>query len=111
MPTADVSKSPLFSCCSSCWHSPERPCPDVVSCLTTGQTRCHSSAACEDKRRAWASSLQSQNAEAPVIYVGMGTCGLGAGAGKSLGAIKAYLGKTGRHAKVVEVGCLGLCSR
>src|SRR5512137_2453942 len=111
MSTADVKESPLFCCCSACWHSPERPCPDVVSCVTTGKTRCHSGAACEEKRTAWASALQHRNAAEPIVYIGMGTCGLGAGAGKSLAALKAYLAKTGRRATIVEVGCLGLCSR
>ncbi len=111
MPTADVKENPLFCCCSACWHSPERPCPDVVSCVTTGKTRCHSDAACEARRQAWTSALQHQKAAEPVIYIGMGTCGLGAGAGKSLAAINAYQAKTGGRVQVVEVGCLGLCSR
>jgi len=47
--------------------------------------------------------------EKPVIYIGMGTCGLGAGAGKTLDAIQNFL--TDRHieAKIIEVGCIGLC--
>ena len=111
MPTSEVNGSPLFRCCSACWHSPERPCPDVIACVTTGKARCHTGVACEEKRVAWASALQHQDQQEPIIYIGMGTCGLGAGAGKSLAAIKAYLAKTGRRATIVEVGCLGLCSR
>jgi NADH:ubiquinone oxidoreductase subunit F (NADH-binding)/Pyruvate/2-oxoacid:ferredoxin oxidoreductase delta subunit len=79
--------------------------------VTTGQGRCHSGTACEEKRIAWTRALQHKESAEPIIYIGMGTCGLGAGAGKSLAAIKAYLTKTGRHATIVEVGCLGLCSR
>jgi NADH:ubiquinone oxidoreductase subunit F (NADH-binding)/Pyruvate/2-oxoacid:ferredoxin oxidoreductase delta subunit len=44
-----------------------------------------------------------------VIYVGTGTCGLGAGAGKTLAAVRAWLEANGREADVVEVGCIGLC--
>jgi NADH:ubiquinone oxidoreductase subunit F (NADH-binding) len=46
----------------------------------------------------------------PVIFVGAGTCGLGAGAAKTLRAVKRYLVETGQTADVREVGCIGLCS-
>jgi NADH:ubiquinone oxidoreductase subunit F (NADH-binding)/Pyruvate/2-oxoacid:ferredoxin oxidoreductase delta subunit len=46
----------------------------------------------------------------PVIYLGAGTCGLGAGAGATLKSVNEYLEKNSIAAKVVEVGCIGLCS-
>lgn len=46
----------------------------------------------------------------PVIYVGTGTCGIAAGAARTLDAVQDYLQKTGHDAEVVEVGCIGLCS-
>jgi NADH:ubiquinone oxidoreductase subunit F (NADH-binding)/Pyruvate/2-oxoacid:ferredoxin oxidoreductase delta subunit/(2Fe-2S) ferredoxin len=46
----------------------------------------------------------------PTIIVGTGTCGLGAGAGKTLEAIRAYVDEHGIEADIVEVGCIGLCS-
>ena len=46
----------------------------------------------------------------PVIYVGAGTCGLGAGAQGTLDAIRKYLDTHEIAAEVVKVGCLGLCS-
>ncbi len=46
----------------------------------------------------------------PAVFVGTGTCGLGAGAGKTLAAVRAYLDETGVEADVVEVGCVGLCT-
>ncbi|MCP4146728.1 MAG: 4Fe-4S dicluster domain-containing protein [bacterium] len=46
----------------------------------------------------------------PVFYVGAGTCGLGAGVGKTLIAIKEYLAEKKMEAEIVEVGCIGLCS-
>ena len=100
----------LFLCCEACWHSPARPCPDVVACVS-GTFRCHISAACDDKLRNHIRALRHQDVAFPILYLGTGTCGFGAGAGKTLAAIRAYLGKTGLQAKVVEVGCLGLCSR
>ncbi len=44
------------------------------------------------------------------IYVGAGTCGLGAGAAKTIDEIKTYLDKNKIEGDIVEVGCIGLCS-
>ena len=46
----------------------------------------------------------------PAVFVGTGTCGLGAGAGKTLEALKAYLEAAQVDAEVIEVGCVGLCA-
>ncbi|MEI8374377.1 MAG: NADH-quinone oxidoreductase subunit NuoF [Planctomycetota bacterium] len=46
----------------------------------------------------------------PVIYVGAGTCGLGAGAQATMDAVRAYLDAHEIHADVVKTGCIGLCS-
>jgi NADH:ubiquinone oxidoreductase subunit F (NADH-binding)/Pyruvate/2-oxoacid:ferredoxin oxidoreductase delta subunit/(2Fe-2S) ferredoxin len=46
----------------------------------------------------------------PVIYIGAGTCGIAAGADKTLQAATAYLEKNQIDAEIVEVGCVGLCS-
>ncbi len=46
----------------------------------------------------------------PAILVGVGTCGLGAGAQETLDAIRGYLDRNEVKADVVKVGCLGLCS-
>jgi NADH:ubiquinone oxidoreductase subunit F (NADH-binding)/Pyruvate/2-oxoacid:ferredoxin oxidoreductase delta subunit/(2Fe-2S) ferredoxin len=46
----------------------------------------------------------------PMIYVGAGTCGLGAGAGETISAIKKYLEDNKLVANVMEVGCIGLCT-
>jgi len=43
------------------------------------------------------------------IYVGTGTCGLGAGAGKTLAVIETYLKEKNIDAEIVNVGCIGLC--
>lgn len=54
--------------------------------------------------------LQRKELSKPVIFVGAGTCGLGAGAGKTLLRIKEYLSQHQIDAEVIEVGCIGLCS-
>lgn len=45
----------------------------------------------------------------PIVYIGAGTCGLGAGADKTIEAIQNYLGKNNIDADVIEVGCVGFC--
>jgi len=46
----------------------------------------------------------------PVVYIGLGTCGMIAGAGKTLEAVEKFLKTNNLDADVVKVGCLGLCS-
>ena len=54
--------------------------------------------------------LKNEKSDIPVIFIGAGTCGLGAGAGKTLSAVKRYLEEKNIKAKVIESGCIGLCS-
>jgi NADH-quinone oxidoreductase subunit F len=54
--------------------------------------------------------LRRDTVEAPVIYIGAGTCGLGAGAAKTIVAIKDFLAQHKISASLVEVGCNGMCS-
>jgi len=44
------------------------------------------------------------------IFVGAGTCGLGAGANKTIKAINKYLSTKNLSAEIIEVGCIGLCA-
>ncbi len=46
----------------------------------------------------------------PAIFVGTGTCGLGAGAGKTLKVVRQYIADKNIDADIVEVGCIGLCA-
>ncbi|MBU2649453.1 MAG: NADH-quinone oxidoreductase subunit NuoF [Bacteroidetes bacterium] len=54
--------------------------------------------------------LTRQKISRPVIFVGAGTCGLGAGADKTLKAVRIWLEKQNVNADVIETGCIGLCS-
>jgi len=61
------------------------------------------------RRRAetrWAKLLASPR---PVVYLGMGSCGLAAGAAAVHEALKAYLDEHGLDAEIVAVGCIGPC--
>lgn len=46
----------------------------------------------------------------PVIFIGTGSCGLAAGAGETLEAIRNFIEENKSKAEIVEVGCIGLCS-
>ncbi|HEY3382419.1 MAG TPA: NADH-ubiquinone oxidoreductase-F iron-sulfur binding region domain-containing protein [Vicinamibacterales bacterium] len=96
-------------CCGECWHGPGRPCPQLVECLTSGPF-CHEARACRDTRQARNARLRRETITRPVIYIGTGTCGLGAGAAKTVAAVRRYL-EVHAHvrAEIVEVGCIGLC--
>ncbi len=43
------------------------------------------------------------------IYVGMGTCGIAAGARATLDALTAELARRGIAAQIEKVGCIGIC--
>jgi NADH:ubiquinone oxidoreductase subunit F (NADH-binding)/Pyruvate/2-oxoacid:ferredoxin oxidoreductase delta subunit/(2Fe-2S) ferredoxin len=56
------------------------------------------------------SLLKREKVNSPVIYVGTGSCGLVAGAAKTLSAIRKFLALNEIRATVVECGCIGFCS-
>ncbi len=45
-----------------------------------------------------------------IIYVGAGTCGLGAGAGHTLEAVRQFIDAHKMDADIIKTGCIGLCS-
>ena len=97
------------ACCDKCWHSLEKPCNQFVECMMEGPF-CHENGACKEKRRTAIRGLTYADHSEPLIFVGAGTCGLGAGAGKTLKAIEAYCKDRDLKATVVKTGCIGLCS-
>lgn len=97
-----------IKCCDQCWHEVDRPCPDLIDCLNRGPL-CHESEACQQMRTDRLETSRREAVERPAIYVGTGTCGLGAGAGYTLKKIQNYLNNKNIGADVYEVGCVGLC--
>jgi NADH:ubiquinone oxidoreductase subunit F (NADH-binding)/NAD-dependent dihydropyrimidine dehydrogenase PreA subunit/(2Fe-2S) ferredoxin len=87
----------------------EPPVFDFIDCLVDGPAS-QEIAACRERRRLGMAELRARRATRPVVFVGAGTCGLGAGAGKTLAALATYLAERGLGADVVEVGCIGLCA-
>lgn len=57
-----------------------------------------------------AKELMREKIEKPVLYLGAGTCGLSAGANKTLKEMEKYLSENKIEADVVQVGCIGLCA-
>ncbi len=107
--SATAMESPFSPCCAECWHAATRPCPQLVDCLATGPL-CHETDACRTSRAARNAHLRHERVTRPVIYIGTGTCGLGAGAAKTVAAVRSYLERRPHTAaEVVEVGCIGLC--
>ena len=74
-------------CCDGCWHSHAEYCKDLLSCLVDGP-HCHESTACAQERGRRLHALRRDVVDRPTIFVGTGTCGLGAGAAKTLKAIE-----------------------
>ncbi len=54
--------------------------------------------------------LRRETVKVPVIFIGAGTCGLGAGADKTRKEVEKYLAQNKLNASIIEVGCIGLCS-
>ncbi|MCF7884946.1 MAG: NADH-quinone oxidoreductase subunit NuoF [Candidatus Marinimicrobia bacterium] len=53
--------------------------------------------------------IKRKNIDKPIIYIGAGTCGLGAGAGETLEKIEEYLAEKNIEVDIKEVGCIGFC--
>ena len=61
------------------------------------------------RRRAAARWAALTAGSRPVVYIGMGSCGLAAGAGDVLAAVRGHLEERGIDAEIVPVGCIGPC--
>lgn len=59
----------------------------------------------EDVRQNMRADLNTGTA----IYIGMGTCGIAAGARETMQAIQAELNRRGIQAHIAMVGCIGMC--
>ncbi len=105
-----MSDSILAACCEKCTHTPEQPCYQFISCLQDGPL-CHEDDTCKKKKSKAFQTIAKKTPDlGTTIYIGAGTCGLGAGAAKTKKAVEDYLVAKGVDAKVVETGCIGLCT-
>jgi NADP-reducing hydrogenase subunit HndB len=60
-------------------------------------------------RKKLQASGQVNTEKEPVITIGMGTCGIAAGASDTLGTIERELKKQDIKATIRTVGCIGMC--
>ncbi|MBN1942546.1 MAG: FAD-dependent oxidoreductase [Phycisphaerae bacterium] len=93
---------------SRCWEEPQQIAPELLAALSVepwSAVRSDPAALGQLRKK-----LRRQVIDKPVIFIGTGTCGLGAGAGKTLEAVRKFLSRESVDAEVVEVGCIGLCS-
>ena len=72
-----------------CWHAAGAALPAARRVPRDGPAVPRGRAPCRDARAARNARLRREALARPVIFVGTGTCGLGAGAGKTLAAIRA----------------------
>lgn len=54
--------------------------------------------------------LKHEDLKRPVVYVGMGTCGLGAGADKIWNSLEEYLKENNLSFDILSTGCIGICA-
>ena len=86
----------------ACWQPAPPPLAALLRALKAGPFGADN--------RTLLADLRHEDVAVPFIFVGTGTCGLGAGAAKTVAAIKAALAARSVDARLVEVGCIGLCS-
>jgi NADH:ubiquinone oxidoreductase subunit F (NADH-binding) len=103
-------KTFMDKCCNECWHNPENPCDLFIRCTTEGPL-CHHDKKCEEKIKSYNRKLLYEEHDVPIIFVGMGTCGLAAGAQKVKDEIINVLKKINIKAEIQSTGCLGFCSK
>ncbi len=103
-------KSFIEKCCDQCWHSVEKPCDLFIACCTEGPL-CHKDDKCKEKFQSINNSLKYSSNDVPVIFIGMGTCGLASGADKVKKAIEDELLKQNIKAEIVPTGCVGYCAK
>jgi NADH-quinone oxidoreductase subunit F len=97
------------ACCEKCTHTPAEPCVKYVECRVAGPL-CHDNPECRRQRGELRALLQREKLEVPVVTVGTGTCGRGAGAMKILAAANAWSATSGIPVRVEETGCIGMCT-
>jgi NADH-quinone oxidoreductase subunit F len=90
-----------------CWDPPAAPDAQLLKSLGKGPW---AAAKSPEAVEALVASLRRDDVAKPTFFVGVGTCGLGAGADKTAAAIRRFVKTRGLDADVVEVGCVGFCS-
>ncbi len=96
-------------CCEECHHSDKNPCEHFIQCSTEGAL-CHHTAECSEKIKDLNQRLIFKKHDKPLIFIGMGTCGLASGANKVKLEIEKYLAASNIEADIIPTGCIGYCA-
>ncbi len=97
-------------CCEKCTHTQDNPCKNLIECALGGPL-CHDSKSCQEKKQNRLNFLNGKDPNYTYVYVGMGTCGMAAGAEKIYNYMTKQLEKREIPAVVKKVGCFGLCTQ
>ncbi|MDD5010572.1 MAG: hypothetical protein PHQ00_00440, partial [Phycisphaerae bacterium] len=89
-----------------CWPEFKRPSKELIEKLQSGPFN-KALAQGEDIYNQLVDALRRDKLTKPAIFIGAGTCGLGAGASKTLEAVREYCKTKNIDADIVEVGCIG----
>jgi len=100
----------IEKCCDECWHSKDKPCDLFIQCCNEGPL-CHHNAECDNKIKTYNKRLRYEEHDVPVIFIGMGTCGLASGAQKVKDTIEAELKNLNIKAHIEPTGCIGYCAK
>ncbi len=80
---------PFTPCCAECWHAAGTALPAAGRMPRRRPACCHENAACRNARAERGRVPPARSGRrGPSIFVGTGTCGLGAGAAKTLAAVR-----------------------
>ena len=93
----------------SMWLQPQLPSAELINNIKNSPFS-RKSLKNQDELNELVKRYKRENIQKPIIYVGAGTCGIGAGINKSITAIENYLKTNKIDAKITSVGCLGMCS-
>jgi len=97
-------------CCARCWHSAEKRCPDVIECALGGP-KCHEDAKCTSLRAERRERASGERRDRPVVHIGMGTCGMAAGAQAVYDAFAEEIAAHHLAVDLTPVGCYGYCEK
>lgn len=100
----------IEACCEKCWHSAENPCEKFILCCTEGPL-CHTDEQCKEKFKNVTKKLTYEEHKNPLIFVGMGTCGLASGADKVWAKFVEILEQKNIQAEMIPTGCVGYCAK
>ncbi|MBN1996925.1 4Fe-4S binding protein [candidate division KSB1 bacterium] len=94
----------------NCWHSSENPCKYFIECINDGQ-KCNQSDVSFKKLATFKNEVLLNHHESPVVFVGMGTCGLANGAQAVYDTFVEELIKSDDKVQLIRTGCVGYCAQ